>query len=440
MGFIGWIIVLTLAYIALARALVFAIDSIRRRDWAWLFVFVLIALFAGTLFLAIPARFENLSGALEWAIGSYAVFVMLLAITLGWLRALLRDDQNWRDRKARSEISRQVKLHLSLATGAIIFSIPFYWLISTSLKPDERTSVYPPDLIPVKQRRVHIYGIERMVYETKFDDKTIRVAKMNELDGGNWEVRFLDGTGVIRIIPKANLKPSVYPIAVWKNYSDALGFLPPEYHHGLVPLWNTVFVTIMVIIGTVFSSSLVAFAFARLKWPGRDLLFVIMLATMMIPGAVTMLPVFLIYRWLGWIDTLRPLWVGAFFGGGFNIFLLRQFFMTIPTDLEDAAKIDGCSYFTIYWKIMLPLITPALAALTIFAFMASWNNFMGPLIYISSPEKMTLAYALQLFQGSHGGEPAMMMAAATLVMLPVLFVFFFTQRYMIQGVTLTGIK
>ncbi|MGB9618985.1 MAG: carbohydrate ABC transporter permease, partial [Armatimonadota bacterium] len=163
-------------------------------------------------------------------------------------------------------------------------------------------------------------------------------------------------------------------------------------------------------------------------------------ATMMIPGAVTMLPVFLIYRALGWIDTLRPLWFGAFFGSGFNIFLLRQFFLTIPTDLEDAAKIDGCSYFRIYWNIMLPLIKPALAALTIFAFMGSWNNFMGPLIYISSPEKMTLAYALQLFQGAHGGEPAMMMAAATLVMLPVLAVFFFTQRYMIQGVTLTGLK
>jgi len=440
MGFIGWIIVIALAYIALARALVFAIDSIRRRDWVWLAAFVFVVLFAGTLFLAIPAQYENLSYVLEWAIGACSVFIILLTITLGYLRALWRDDYTWQDKKARNKISRQVKLHLALATGAIIFSIPFYWLISTSLKPDERTSVYPPDLIPVKQRRVHIYGIERMVYETKFDDKTIRVAKMNELDGGNWEVRFLDGTGVIRIIPRANLKASVYPVAVWKNYSDALDFLPSEYHHGIVPLWNTVFVTILVIVGTVFSSSLVAFAFARLKWPGRDLLFVIMLATMMIPGAVTMLPVFLIYRWLGWVDTLRPLWVGAFFGGGFNIFLLRQFFMTIPTDLEDAAKIDGCSYFTIYWKIMLPLITPALAALTIFAFMASWNNFMGPLIYISSPEKMTLAYALQLFQGAHGGEPAMMMAAATLVMLPVLFVFFFTQRYMIQGVTLTGIK
>jgi multiple sugar transport system permease protein len=292
----------------------------------------------------------------------------------------------------------------------------------------------------MQQRKIHLYGEEKKVYLTTFDDKQCKVVKLNELEGGNWEVRFLDKDHITRIIPTSRIRADLYPVALWKNYSDALDFLPPEYNRGLRPLWNTVCVTAMVILGTILSSSLVAFSFARLRWPGRDLLFVIMLATMMIPGAVTMLPVFLIFRSLGWIDTLRPLWVPAFFGAGFNIFLLRQFFLTIPNDLEDAAKIDGCSYFTIYWKIMLPLIKPALAALTIFAFMGSWNNFMGPLIYISSPEKMTLAYALQLFQGMHGGEPAMMMASATLVMIPVLIVFFFTQRYMIQGVTLTGIK
>ena len=241
-------------------------------------------------------------------------------------------------------------------------------------------------------------------------------------------------------VAHSSLEADLHPVLLWKNYPDALAFLPPEYDHGLRPLWNTVYVTILVILGTVLSSSLVAFSFARLRWPGRDAMFVILIATMMIPPAVTMLPVFLIFRSVNWIDTLKPLWVPALFGSAFNVFLLRQFFLTIPNDLEDAAKIDGCSYFTIYWKIMLPLIKPALAAITIFAFMGSWNNFMGPLIYISSPEKMTLAYALQLFQGMHGGEPAMMMAAATLVMLPVLGVFFFTQRYMIQGVTLTGIK
>ena len=156
----------------------------------------------------------------------------------------------------------------------------------------------------------------------------------------------------------------------------------------------------LTIIGTILASSLVAFSFARLRWPGRDVLFVVLLATMMLPAAVTMMPVFLIFRWLGWIDTLRPLWVPAFFGSAFNIFLLRQFFLTIPNDLEDAAKIDGCSYFG-------DLLADHAAAHQARArrdhdhltFMGSWNNFMGPLIYISSPENMTLAYALQLFQG-----------------------------------------
>ena len=185
---------------------------------------------------------------------------------------------------------------------------------------------------------------------------------------------------------------------------------------------------------------MVAYGFSRLRFPGRDVLFLGLLGTMMLPSAVTMMPVFMIFRYIGWVDTLKPLWVPAFFGAPYYIFLLRQFFMTIPTELEDAAKIDGCSYFTIYWRIMLPQIKPALAALTIMAFMASWNDFRGPLIYISSPEKETLAYALQLFQTAHGSEPALLMAASTIVILPVLALFFFTQRYFIQGITLTGIK
>jgi multiple sugar transport system permease protein len=227
---------------------------------------------------------------------------------------------------------------------------------------------------------------------------------------------------------------------VWENYPNALKFLPPETYSGLLFLVNTLKLSALTILGTLLSSSLVAFSFARLRWPGRDMLFVVLLATMMLPGAVTMMPLFLIFRWLGWIDTLRPLWVPAFFGSAFNIFLLRQFFLTIPNDLEDAAKIDGCSFFGIYWRIMLPLIKPALAAITIMTFMGAWNNFMGPLIYVSSPENMPLAYALQLFQTARGGEPGLLMAASTMMMLPVLVIFFFTQRYFIQGVTLTGIK
>jgi multiple sugar transport system permease protein len=195
----------------------------------------------------------------------------------------------------------------------------------------------------------------------------------------------------------------------------------------------------MSVIGTLFASSLVAYAFARLRFPGRDALFLVLLATMMVPGAVTMMPQFLIFRGLGWIDTLNPLWVPAFFGSAFNIFMLRQFFMSIPMELEDAAKIDGCGPFAVYSRIMLPLVKPALAAIAIMATLGAWNNFQGPLIYLSSPEKMPLAYALQLYQQQHSGEPGLLMAASTLVILPIILLFFFTQRYFIEGVSLTGL-
>ena len=440
MSFVAWVVGAALIYAAFGSWLFQLVDSVQRRKLALLPLLVIAP--AAAYLIAMP--FTRQIAAIEEPVQRAGVMVIAYATVLVvWLRVQSRTTAGkvtWQHVKRRNEIRKQVNLHLALVTGALVFSLPFYWLVTTSLKPDDRVSMFPPDLIPMRQQRATIGGEERRVYILDRDGGEVSVAKMAELEGDRWEVRVLGKAGASEVVPSAELRPELHPTALWSNYSEALEFLPPEYNRGLVPLWNTVYVTLLTIAGTILSSSLVAFAFARLRWPGRDLLFVVLLATMMIPPAVTMLPVFLIFRWLNWVDTLKPLWVPALFGSAFNVFLLRQFFMTIPNDLEDAAKIDGCSYFMIYWRIMLPLIKPALAALTIFAFMGSWNNFMGPLIYISSPEKMTLAYALQLFQGTHGGEPAMMMAAATLVMLPVLVVFFFTQRYIIQGVTLTGIK
>lgn len=442
MNFILWVVLIALVYVALGNTLYILVDSIQRRKLGSLLLLVLGYALAACIVALYSAPYVH-SGrhhAQEWSAQAYAAaFVVPVCLWLLAMRASMRSS-SWKDTKRQKELSKQVKLHLALVTGAVVFSVPFYWLITTSLKPDERTNMFPPDLIPVQQSSVIFMGEERDVFLLNRDGEQVKVVKITELENDAWEVAPIRGEHRVWTVDRSDLVADLHPVALWSNYSDALKFLPPEYRFGLKPLWNTVYVTGLTILGTILSSSLVAFAFARLRWPGRDVLFVVLLATMMIPPAVTMLPVFLIFRSLGWIDTLKPLWVPALFGSAFNVFLLRQFFMTIPNDLEDAAKIDGCSYFTIYWKIMLPLIKPALAALTIFAFMGSWNNFMGPLIYISSPEKMTLAYALQLFQGAHGGEPAMMMAAATLVMLPVLAVFFFTQRYMIQGVTLTGIK
>ncbi len=346
--------------------------------------------------------------------------------------------RDWQIRKHWGESKRQSALHITLMIGSVIFILPFLWLISTSLKYDDQMKAFPPQFIPTKAKEVTLKGEQQKVW--KLDGREVIVAQ--NLAGGRAKVLPAGDfdPAKARIVQQSRLEEVRYFRPRWENYKEALEFLPPEYMQGLVPLWNTLTITVLSIIGLLFSSSLTAYAFARLRWPGRDVFFLILLATMMLPSAVTMLPVFLIFRWLGWIDTLRPLWVPAFLGSAFNIFLLRQFFLTIPMELEEAAKIDGSSPFTTYSRIMLPLIKPALAAVTIMAFMGSWNNFMGPLIYINSPQKMPLSYALYLFQGAHGGEQGLMMAAATLVMLPVLTVFFFTQRYFIQGITLTGLK
>src|SRR5438876_1764597 len=214
-----------------------------------------------------------------------------------------------------------------------------------------------------------------------------------------------------------------------------------------MPIWRylatSLFIVLLTVTGTLLSSSLVAYSFARLQWPGRNFGFALMLATMMVPGQVTMIPGFLIMKSLGWYNTLYPLWIGSFFAGAFNVFLLRQFLKGIPRDLEDAAKIDGCGFWRIYWHIMLPLIKPTLAAIAIFTFMGAWNDFMGPLIYLSDQRLYPLSFGLYAFQiqslqpGTSAGI-GMLMAGSLLMMLPVIAIFFFAQRYFLQGVTLTG--
>jgi ABC-type glycerol-3-phosphate transport system permease component len=198
--------------------------------------------------------------------------------------------------------------------------------------------------------------------------------------------------------------------------------------------------SILSIVLMVFASTMSAYAFARLNWPGRDLCFVIMLATMMIPPQVTMIPSFLIFRSIGWYDTLLPLWAPAIFGTPFFIFLLRQFLMTIPKDLEDAARIDGCGFLRIYWHVMIPLVTPTIAIIAVYTFIATWNNFMGPLIYVNDDRLFPLAMGLFKFNLRAGSDVGLMMAAAFIMTMPIIILFFFVQRYFIQGVTLTGMK
>lgn len=222
----------------------------------------------------------------------------------------------------------------------------------------------------------------------------------------------------------------------WHNYVDAISAFPFFDY-----LKNTLTIMIPVMLGTVITSSMCAFGFARLKFPMKNFWFAMVIASMLLPSAVTMIPIFIMWRKLDMINTFIPLQVPAWFGGGaFNVFLLRQFFMTIPKELDEAAVIDGANYFQIFSKIMLPLIKPALIAVSIFTFIGVWNDFFGPLIYLNDSSKFTIALGLLQFQGQYSTQWNLLMAASAITIIPAIIVFFIGQKYFIEGITLTGIK
>ncbi|MEW6227877.1 MAG: carbohydrate ABC transporter permease [Bacillota bacterium] len=222
---------------------------------------------------------------------------------------------------------------------------------------------------------------------------------------------------------------------LWSNYVEAVTVIPFFRY-----LFNTLYISVISIIGYVLSSAVVAYGFSRIKWPGRDILFVIMLGTMLLPSQVTMVPVFVIFKTLGWIGSFKPLTVPAFFGSPFSIFLLRQFFQTLPMELSDAARVDGCSELGIFTRVMIPLLKPALATVTLFIFIWTWTDFLNPLIYLSDQRMYTLSLGLQQFQTEHGVEWSSLMAASTLVTLPIIALFFVAQKTFIQGIATTGLR
>lgn len=385
-----------------------------------------------------------------------------------------------------------VARYASLLVGSVVFGLPFIFLLITSFKEDrDMSSAGGIVWVPRVQQTMPLFDKANPLYEVGHDSQRLkgvvvetlpqnrvrleilepksmqgrtieaahsdlkeiprnahlvtlptsagggRGAVVRELEDGKRRVRSLT-TGEETDFEPAEVEPIREVGLRWQNYPEALSFLPPETRSGLVYLRNTLILVVLSVIGAVISSSLVAYAFARMRFPGRDVLFGVLLATMMLPGAVTMLPQFLVFRSLGWIDTLLPLWVPAFLGTAFNIFLLRQFLRGVPMELEDSARIDGCSYLRSFWSVMLPQIKPALAAISVWTFIGAWNNFMGAIIYVNSPEKMPLSYALQLYMGDRNGEPGLLMAFTTMTMVPVLILFFFAQKYFIEGITLSG--
>ncbi len=240
----------------------------------------------------------------------------------------------------------------------------------------------------------------------------------------------------IRQIP-----PTFWPEEIrWANYPDVFRLAPFARF-----IWNTVIVTSLAMIGQIISAAAVAFGFTRFRFPGREMLFFLVLSTMMLPWQVTIVPQFLLFRYLGWLNTFMPLIVPSFFGGGaFFIFLLRQFFMTIPRDLDEAAKLDGASSVRIFWSIILPLSGPAIATVAIFSFLQHWNEFIGPLIFLNTEDKYTLSIGLRYFIANpfESDEPreAILMAASLIVAAPSLILFFIAQKYFVQGIVTTGLK
>lgn len=223
----------------------------------------------------------------------------------------------------------------------------------------------------------------------------------------------------------------------WKNFENAITEI-----NLILEFRNTLVICCAVVVGSVISNAIIAYGFSRIKWPGRDKIFGIVLATMMVPWAVTLVPLFITFRKLGWIDTYLPFIVPAFFGNPFFIFLLRQFFLTIPFELSESARIDGANELQILFQLILPLTRPALATVAMFSFLWTWGDYFGPLIYIRTPDKYTLALGVSSFIQSlkSGADYGAMMAGSLLSVLPIIVLFFFTQRTFIEGITFTGIK
>lgn len=221
----------------------------------------------------------------------------------------------------------------------------------------------------------------------------------------------------------------------WDNYPKSVNYVPFFLY-----LQNTLTISLLSVVGVTISSSLVAYSLARITWPGRHLLFLTTLATLMLPTQVTLIPVFLVFKQIGWVGDFRPLILPQFFGFALYIFLLRQFLMTIPRELSEAARIDGASEFRTYWSVIMPLARPALATVAILQFVRSWTDYLGPLIYLNDQKYYTLQLGLYQYSSQYGREWGLLMAAAVLITLPPIIVFFLTQRTFVQGVTLSGIK
>lgn len=324
---------------------------------------------------------------------------------------------------------KRIALHGLVFALSVLFIAPFVWMLSTSLKHEANIFSKPgepPQWIPTTElldaqgHRLVTYRGREAVDLGRNEESGMHLLQVEGKQVEAWPEDF-------EIRQQVGLH--------WQNYRRAF-----EMMDFVQNLRNTLFICYTVVLGTVASCALVAYSFARIPWKGRDAAFIVCLATMMLPYQVTLIPLFAVYSKLGWVGTFKPLIVPYLFGTAFYIFLLRQFFLGIPQDLSAAARIDGCTEFGIFMRIILPLSKPALATTALFMFLFQWGDFLNPLIYLQDDRQYTLAVALQQFQSQHESAWGPMMAMSTVITLPIILLFFLAQRTFIQGITLTGLK
>jgi len=337
--------------------------------------------------------------------------------------------------------------HTLINFVGLFFLVPFLWMLVTAFKSNEDVFHTPPRWLPYDNVFVEVHGEQYPLYNVQTNDGVKQLAAIKIIEGvgsfvdpanPNQIMQFEMQQGAVRIA-----EPIMHISFRWKNFPDAMerGSRPGVGASFWVYFKNSLVIAFFVIIGTLFSNTPVAYAFARIKFRGSNILFILVLATMMLPFQVTMIPIYLLFNdFLGWGNTFLPLIIPAFFANAYDVFLLRQFFRTIPEEMCDAARVDGASEWQIFTRLVIPLSIPVLATVTVFTFLWSWNDFTGPLLFLTSPSKYTMALGLQDFQSQRTMIWNQLMAAATVFTVPIVIAFFFAQKTFIQGIKLTGLK
>lgn len=333
------------------------------------------------------------------------------------------------------ELLARLLTTIVLATGAVIILTPLLFMISTSLKDRNQLRAIPPPMIPWESSMVEVGGKQEPLYEVTIDGETRELALIKNQPGGMGI--FVDPAAPevqyeLKIADQIELRQVELH---FENYPEAFTQVP--FHKYLI---NTLIVTFVGMFGMLLSSTLVAYGFSRFRAPWLNVLFLVLLSTIMLPRQVTLIPVYVFFQKIGWVDTLLPLIVPNFFANAYDVFLLRQFFMSIPPELDDAAKIDGANPLQTLVHVLLPQARPALVAVGIFHFLYAWNDFYEPLIFLHSRENWTLAVGLQTFDALYSVNTHLIMAASVVMVLPPIIIFFLAQKIFTQGVVISGVK